>query len=163
MDLSIRPVENADLEDIARLANNIDVAEMTAALPYPYTKEHAKTWLQYIEHKNNEYIFALCGNHQFMGVVGLIHEAEHERAELGYWLGQPYWNKGHMTGAVGIAVEYAFTMLKVKRIYAQCFAQNAASKRVLEKNGFLLEGCLKKHFIRMGKQRDILCYGLLKQ
>ncbi|MDD5016625.1 MAG: GNAT family N-acetyltransferase [Eubacteriales bacterium] len=163
MDLSIRPVEDSDLDDIARLANDYEIAKMTACLPYPYTKEHAKTWLDYLKKNQHEQAFAVCGDALFMGIVGLVHEPEHNRAELGYWLGQDYWNSGYMSGAAGMAVGYAFSMLGVGRIYARCFDINTASKRVLEKNGLVQEGCLKKLFIRFGTAMDLLCFGLLKE
>ncbi len=161
MDISIRCIEKDDLSDVARLADNIEIAQMTANLPYPYTSEHAKIWLDYVLNNENEHVFAVLGNGHFMGVVGLVHEPEHERAELGYWLGQEYWNKKVMTSAVGMAVAYAFTMIGVQKIYSRCFAPNKASSRVLEKNGFVLEGCQRAHHIRMGIVQDVLCYGLL--
>lgn len=162
MDISIRCIDYDDLKDVARLANNFAIAQMTANLPFPYTTEHAQIWLDYVDKTENEHVFAIVGNGKFMGVVGLVHEPEHERAELGYWLGEPYWNKNVMTAAAGMAAAYAFAMLDVQKIYSRCFAPNKASQRVLEKNGFLLEGCLRAHHVRMGTVQDVLCYGLLR-
>lgn len=162
MDISIRCIDRDDIADVAHLADNIAIAQMTANLPYPYTLEHAKTWLDYVESHENEHVFSVVGDDSFMGIVGLVHEPEHERAELGYWLGEPYWNKSVMTIASGMAVAYAFAMLDVEKIYSRCFAPNKASQRVLEKNGFRIEGCLKAHHIRMGIVQDVLCYGLLR-
>lgn len=162
MDISIRCIDRGDISDVARLADNLLIAQMTANLPYPYTSEHAKTWLDYVESNENEHVFAVLGDGEFMGVVGLVHEPEHERAELGYWLGQDYWNNKVMTAAAGMAVAYAFTMLGVQKIYSRCFAANKASSRVLEKNGFVREGCQRAHHIRLGIVEDVLCYGLLR-
>lgn len=162
MDISIRCIDKSDLPDVVRLADNIAIAQMTANLPYPYTSEHAQIWLDYVQDNENEHVFAVLGDDEFMGVVGLVHEPEHERAELGYWLGQDYWNKNVMTAAVGMAVAYAFAMLDVQKIYSRCFAPNKASQRVLEKNGFTLEGCQRAHHIRLGIVQDVLCYGLLR-
>lgn len=162
MDISIRCIDCGDLPDVARLANNFSIAQMTANLPFPYTLEHAQIWFDYVEETQNEHVFAIIGGGRFMGVVGLVHEPEHERAELGYWLGEPYWNKKVMTTAAGLAVGYAFAMLGVQKIYSRCFLPNKASSRVLEKNGFLQEGCLRAHHIRMGVVQDVLCYGLLR-
>lgn len=161
MDISIRCIDKGDVSNVVRLADNIAIAQMTANLPYPYTSEHAKIWLDYVQGNKNEHVFAVLGDEEFMGVVGLVHEPEHERAELGYWLGQDYWNKKVMTTAAGMAVAYAFTILGVQKIYSRCFAPNKASQRVLEKNGFILEGCQRAHQIRMGIVQDVLCYGLL--
>ncbi len=162
MNISIRCIDRGDLNDVARLANNYTIAQMTANLPFPYTLAHAVTWFDYVEATENEHVFAIIGNGKFMGVVGLVHEPEHERAELGYWLGEPYWNKRVMTTAAGLAVGYAFTLLDIQKIYSRCFKPNAASARVLEKNGFQLEGTLRAHHIRMGIVQDVLCYGLLR-
>lgn len=163
MDISIRCIDRDDMPDIARLANNLRIAQMTANLPHPYTLEHADIWLSYVEKTPAEHVFAITDDDIFMGVVGLVHEDEHERAELGYWLGQDYWHKGVMSTAVGMALAIAFSMLDVRKIYSRCFAANTSSQRVLEKNGFVLEGCLKAHQLRMGAIHDVLCYGLLKQ
>ncbi len=162
MNISIRCIDRDDIPDIARLADNIAIAQMTANLPYPYTIEHALNWWDYVQSHTNEHVFSIIGDDEFMGVVGLVHEPEHERAELGYWLGQNFWNKNVMTTAAGMAVAYAFTMLDAQKIYSRCFAPNKASQRVLEKNGFTLEGCQRAHHIRMGIVQDVFCYGLLR-
>jgi len=162
MNLSLRYIDSDDLKDIARLANNRDIAEAMATLPYPYTLTDAKTWLDYVNNTESEHVFAIVNKKRFMGVIGLVHEGENNRAELGYWLGKEYWNNGFVSCAVQMIISYAFTILKVNKIYAQVFGSNTASHKVLEKNGFVLEGCLKEHFIRMGKVHDVLYYGLHK-
>lgn len=135
MDISIRPLSISDMEDIARLANDRDIARMIARLPWPYTREDAQKWVDGFPDKPNEHAFAVLCDKEFAGVVGLTHDPEHGRAELGYWLGRPWWGKGIATAAARLAVEYAFQKLRVRRVYAYCFAVNAASRRVLEKNG----------------------------
>lgn len=162
MDISISCISEDDLPDIARLANCHAIAAMTANLPHPYTEAHAKTWYEYLQTHDCEHVFKVCGKGKLMGVVGLVHEAEHDRAELGYWLGEKYWGKGHMSAAVAMAVAYAFEVLGVRRVYSRCFSVNIASQHVLANNGFELEGCLKQHHVRMGITHDVLCYGLVK-
>lgn len=162
MDISIRCIDRGDIDDVARLANCYEIARMTANLPFPYTREHAVTWLDYVQSTQSEHVFAILAGGRFSGVVGLVHESEHGRAELGYWLGEPFWNQQVMTAAAGLAVGYAFAMLNVNKVYARCFTLNAASRRVLEKNGFLQEGCLRAHHVRLGVVHDVLCYGLLR-
>jgi RimJ/RimL family protein N-acetyltransferase len=85
------------------------------------------------------------------------------RAEIGYWLAQPYWGRGIMTDAVKVYVSYAFKELSVARLTAHVFAFNRSSARVLEKNEFKLEGRLRKHFSKNGELIDGLLYGLLKE
>ena len=163
MNLSLRPIEKSDIETIAALANERDIAKMALLLPYPYTVSDAKTWLDYISKTEKEHVFAIIGSKKMIGVIGLVNEPEHKRAELGYWLGKQYWNKGCMTGAVQMILGYAFGVLKVNKVYANVFAGNEASQKVLQKNGFVLEGILKQHVIRMGTVHDLMYFGLLKQ
>ena len=163
MDISLRGIEQSDLITIARLANDRSIAKMTASLPHPYTQAHAKTWLDYIENTKDEHVFAICLKNKLIGVIGLVHEVEHNRAELGYWLGAQYWRNGYMSAAAEMAIAYAFTVLGVRRIYARCFSDNPASIRVLEKNGFVREGSLRKHCVRMNEIKDVFIFGRLKE
>jgi len=162
MQTSIRFIEETDLKRIAQLANDRDIAEMTARLPYPYTISDAQTWFDYVAHTELEHVFAICSGKELIGVIGLVLEPEHKRAELGFWLGKSYWNQGHASAAAQIMVGYAFSTLGVTKVYARCFGANNNSKRVLEKNGFVLEGQLKQHYIRMGTVQDVCYYGLQK-
>ncbi len=162
MNITIRPVSISDMENIAQLADDIDIARMTACLPSPYTLQNAQEWLEGLSGRPNEHVFAVCGE-SFMGVVGLTCEPDHDRAELGYWIGRPYWGKGIATAAVRLAIDYAFCELNFRRVYAYCFAANAASRCVLEKCSLQYEGCLRQHFVRMGAAHDLLCFGLLRE
>jgi RimJ/RimL family protein N-acetyltransferase len=136
---------------------------MGIRLPYPYTVTDAKTWYDYICKTEKEHAFAIVAKKKMMGVVGLVHEPEHKRAELGYWLGRQYWNSGYMTSAIEMILGYAFGVLKVNKVYANVFGTNEASKKVLIKNGFYLEGTLKQHCSRMGTLHDLMCFGILKE
>ena len=163
MNLSLRPIEKGDIETIAALANDRDIARMALLLPYPYTVSDARTWLDYISKTEKEHVFAILSGKKLIGVIGLVNEPEHKRAELGYWLGKEYWGKGFMTGAVQMMLGYAFGVLKVNKVYASVFADNEASQKVLKNNGFVPEGVLKEHVIRMGTVHDLMYFGLLKQ
>lgn len=163
MDITIRPVAPSDIDDIARLADDVDIARMTACLPSPYTRKDAQEWLEGLTHRPNEHAFAICGDGTFMGVVGLTYDPEHDRGELGYWLGRPYWGNGAASAAAALAVDFAFRELNVRRVCAYCFAVNPASRRVIEKTGLQYEGCLRQHTMRMGTIHDLLCFGLLKE
>jgi ribosomal-protein-alanine N-acetyltransferase len=162
MDISIRCIGQEDLPAIAHLANDVDIAAMTNNLPHPYTLAHAHIWFEYLESHDCEHAFIICGNNKLLGVIGLVHEKNHGRAELGYWLGKPYWNQGVMSAAIPMALAYAFGVLNVRRVYARCYAVNSVSQHLLEKNGFMLEGCQRQHHECMGTVHDLLCYGLLR-
>ena len=163
MDVTLRRISHGDIDDIARLANDIEVARMTATLPYPYAWEDAQKWLDALNDHPDEHVFAVCRGETFMGVVGLTCKPELGRAELGYWLGRPYWGKGVATTAAGLAINYAFDTLNLRKVFGFCFGVNAASRRVMEKNGMQPEGCLRQHFVRMGDVHDLLCFGLLRE
>ena len=83
-------------------------------------------------------------------------------AELGYYLGRPYWGQGLMTSAVQQAVDYVFQHSDILKIFAEPFARNQASCRVLEKAGFSLEGVLKCHAVKNGEILDMKLYARLK-
>ena len=163
MNVSLRPLEKSDIDTISALANDRDIAKMTLRIPFPYTLSDAKSWIDYVVRTESEHVFAITGKKETLGVIGLVHEPEHKRAELGYWLGRQYWNKGYMTGAIEMILGYAFEVLKVNKVYANVFAANEASQKVLKKNGFEPEGCLKQHSFRMGIMHDLLYFGILKE
>jgi len=101
---------------------------------------------------------------KLIGVVGAdsLELGMSHRAEIGYWIARQYWGQGIMTDAVRTYVRYAFAELGVTRLTAHVFDFNSASARVLEKNGFVLEGTLRKHFLKDGRLIDARLYGLLK-
>jgi RimJ/RimL family protein N-acetyltransferase len=99
-------------------------------------------------------------------VCGAIHLAMHkaeDRAELGYWVGVPFWGKGYCTEAVLALTRWAFDVLHVHRLFAHHFTRNPASGRVLAKAGFRHEGTLRDHVIKWNRFEGIECYGLLRE
>jgi len=97
----------------------------------------------------------LCGG------VGLRIESDHRRAELGYWIGVPHWGNGYATEAAGAVVNYGFSMLGLRRIFASHFANNSASARVLRKIGMRREGCQRAHVLKWGQFIDLELYGMV--
>jgi ribosomal-protein-alanine N-acetyltransferase len=146
------------------------VYKTTLNIPYPYTAEDADWWIKkridHTERVGQEVSFAIRdAQHKLIGIVsadGLAPGTTH-KAEIGYWLAEPYWKQGIMTDAVRAYVAYAFGELQVLRLTAHVFEFNAGSARVLEKNGFKLEGRLRKHFRKGGELLDARIYGLLKE
>jgi RimJ/RimL family protein N-acetyltransferase len=101
-----------------------------------------------------------------IGVVGVHPEPKHDRAWLGYWIGRPYWNRGYATEASRRAVKWSFEeqdIVEIERLYAESFARNGASCRVLEKVGMKEEGHLRRHFRKWGEYVDVKVYGLLRE
>jgi ribosomal-protein-alanine N-acetyltransferase len=147
-----------------------DVYNTTLNVPHPYLESHADSWIQkrigHTERLGREVTFAIRdAEAKLIGVVGAdsLELGTTHKAEIGYWLARPFWGQGIMTEAVGAYVEYAFAELKLLKLIAHTFEFNVGSARVLEKNGFKLEGHLRKHFIKDGELLDARLYGLLKE
>lgn len=162
---TLRFFKKGDEISLAKNLNNKDVSKTLSAVPYPYNLIHAKHFIKkniaaYKKRNPKSIIFAIDINKEAAGGIGILSIKYGHKAKLGYWLSRKYWGKGIMTEAVKIASNFAFKELKLKRLYAQVFSFNPASEKVLEKNGFLLEGFLKKN-IKKGK-KFIDCYLLAK-
>ncbi|HXM34111.1 MAG TPA: GNAT family N-acetyltransferase [Pyrinomonadaceae bacterium] len=142
----------------------------TLNIPHPYTEADADWWIQKrIEHAKElgiEVSFAIRdAQDKLIGVVSAdsLELGTTHRAEIGYWLALDYWGQGIMTDAVTAFVRYAFDELQLLRLTAHVFEFNVGSARVLEKNGFKLEGRLRKHIRKDGELLDGRLYGLLKE
>lgn len=133
--LTLRPVTEADLPDFVALANNWNVIEPTAAMPFPYLEEHGRAFLADASANAQQHPYGLENEAgAFIGVLGLK-AVEDQPPELGYWLGEPHWGRGYATEAVR-AVLGAVAQCGIKRITARVLQSNPASQRVLESCGF---------------------------
>ena len=92
--------------------------------------------------------------------VRLQNDVERTSAEIGYWLGEPFWNKGIMTAAVRAFTDYAFAQFSLTRVFAVSFAGNVASHRVLEKAGYVREGTLRRSVVKNGKVLDQVLFAI---
>ena len=99
---------------------------------------------------------------ELAGAIGLNLQREHDRAELGYWIGVPYWGQGYATEAGREVVRYGFEDLALNRIYAFHFVTNPASGRVLQKIGMRYEGKRRQHTLKWGEYLDNEAYGILR-
>ena len=96
-----------------------------------------------------------------LGAISLIIELQHRKAELGYWIGIPFWGHGYATEAARAVLEYGFGPLGLNRIEAHYLAQNPASGKVMEKLGMQREGVLRQYVVKWGVADDIVMYGIL--
>lgn len=152
-----------DASQIAGLANNKKIWENVRDIfPHPYTKQSAINFIKFSQERKNQFTETIIFNGEVAGVIGLIFQDDifRKSAEIGYWLGEPYWNKGIATWAVGEMVKKAFNQFNLVRVFAGVFDYNDSSKKVLEKNGFLLEGIKKKALIKGGKIFDEYLYAI---
>ncbi len=143
--LRLRPFEPADGPAVQRLAGVREVADTTLHIPHPYPDGAAEEWirthgLQWTAQKELALAITLKKGGDLVGAVGLVFEAAHDKAELGYWIGTPYWRRGFATEAAGGLVDFGFNALGLNRVQAHHMARNSASGRVMLKLGMRREG-----------------------
>jgi RimJ/RimL family protein N-acetyltransferase len=162
---TIRPWRLNDAESLVRHANNRRVwIALRDFFPYPYTIEDAHTFLKSVINSEPVTLFCVEVNGAAVGGIGIRIGADVHRqtAELGYWLGEEFWGRGIMTETVTGFTDFCFENFPLRRIYAEPFANNSASARVLEKAGFAFEGRLKNNVLKDGKLLDSLLYARTK-
>ncbi|PKP23994.1 MAG: GNAT family N-acetyltransferase [Bacteroidetes bacterium HGW-Bacteroidetes-22] len=159
----IRPFQSTDAIRMAELANNEKVAHnLRDGFPSPYTIDNAYAWLKMVEANQANIVRAIEIEGQFAGSVGLhaCQDVYRFNLELGYWLGEPYWNRGIMTQVVRAMVKVGFNEMKAHRIFAGIFSFNKASVRVLGKCGFRHEATLIESVSKQGQWADELIFSL---
>jgi len=164
--LLLRSFERKDIPAIVRLAGAREVAATTTNIPHPYSEDDARIFLAHGDEElraGRSAIFAitLLGEGDLCGAVGLTIAPTQLRAELGYWIGVPYWRRGFATEAAHAVLAFGFETLGLHRIHASHFAGNIASRRVLEKIGMHHEGCARAHVRKGDRFIDLENYGLL--
>jgi ribosomal-protein-alanine N-acetyltransferase len=164
-DCTIRSWKKEDAPIIAKHANNRNIwLNLRDGFPHPYSLEDAKQFIANALAKKPETFFAIALFKESIGSIGfsLGQDVHQYTAEFGYWLAEPYWNQRIMTGVIQTVTEYAFEKFELKRIYAQPYATNPASAKVLNKAGFQYEGRLKANVYKDGKVLDQLIYAKTK-
>lgn len=163
--LILRQFNLTDCPQVQRLASASEVASTTLNIPHPYPEGAAEVYIS--EHaariaEGTQYNFAITlrTTGELIGAMGLRRKAEHNRAELGYWIGVPYWGKGYATEAGKAVLQFGFDTLRLNRIFASYFTRNPASARVMQKIGLQFEGTFKEHVSKWDKYEDIGFYGL---
>lgn len=165
-DWKLRPWATADVPSLTKYANNRNVSRnLRDAFPYPYTEADAAEFIERHEGRSPVVNFAIASRSEAIGGIGVHQQADvHRRsAEIGYWLGEPFWNRGIMTEAVRAITGYAFATFDLARVYATVFEGNKASCRVLEKAGFTMEGRLRKSVTKDGRTIDSYMYSKVRE
>lgn len=157
----IRPWNVGDADALVRHANNPNVAkQLRDRFPHPYTRRHAAEFLQHAAAAQQPTNLAIDVDGDAVGGVGFVPGTDVERysAEIGYWLSEAMWGRGIATEAVVLVTEYVFADLNMLRLFALPFADNAASRRVLEKAGYACEAILRASSVKFGEPRDQALY-----
>ncbi len=168
MKCRIRKWELSDAKDLAAAPSNKKVQDnLRDGLPYPYTEQDGKEFISAMlsADENETFAFAIMVDDKVVGSIGIFRQGNihSQTAELGYYIAEEYWGKGIMTEAVKQICAYVFAKSDIIRIYAEPFAYNIASCRVLEKVGFQYEGTLRSNAVKNGKVIDMEMYSLLKE
>src|SRR5262252_6613211 len=163
--LTLRSYSAADIPDLIRLAGAREVAATTLRIPHPYTEQDGRNFIEACAGKSGpetRFAITLTSDGQLYGGIGLGMDEPHKHAELGYWLGVPYWGQGFATEAARAMIRYGFETLSLHRIYASYIPENVASGRILQKIGMRREGYLRCHVCKWGEFHDLEFYGMLK-
>jgi RimJ/RimL family protein N-acetyltransferase len=164
--VSLREFRYTDVTRIAEFCNNKKIWDnLRDILPFPYTEKDADFFVGKCRNESPQYTFAVEYNGEFAGCIGLESQTDIHKysAELGYWIGEPFWGLGIASEAVIQIEKYGFSELKLARIYASVYDFNKASQRVLEKAGFQLEGIFKKSVYKNGKFCNEHRYGKISE
>jgi ribosomal-protein-alanine N-acetyltransferase len=163
---ALRPYRDGDQASIVRHANNRHVwINLRDRFPHPYTREDADGWIREVAGRNPPTQCAIAVGGEVAGGIGLtLQEDVHRRsAEIGYWLGEPFWGRGIMSEAVPAFTTYGFATFDLCRVYATVFEWNPASARILEKSGYVLEGRLRKSVTKDSRTIDQLLYACIRE
>ena len=157
----------SDARDLATALSNKKIQDnLRDGLPYPYTEQDGKEFISAMlaTNENDTFAFAITVNGKVIGSIGAFRQGNIHRqtAELGYYIAEEYWGKGIMTEAVKQLCDYVFSNTDIIRIYAEPFAYNIGSCRVLEKAGFQYEGTLRSNALKNGNVFDMKMYSKLK-
>lgn len=163
--LRLRPLKESDASAIQNLGNNKEIWRWVRdRFPHPFTLEDARDYLDRLSNNKLRFYRAIEFEDKVVGVIGLRKREYIYRfsCELGYWIGQPYWNMGFATQAVKTMLSIAFDEWEMERVDAYTMQGNDASQRVLEKAEFTYEGVMRKGLYKDGEFHDQLFFSILK-
>jgi RimJ/RimL family protein N-acetyltransferase len=168
LDCKIRSWKMDDADDLATALNSKKTQDnLRDGIPFPYTVNDAREFISAMlySEKNKIYAFAITVDDKVIGSIGVFRKdnIHSQTAEMGYYISELYWGQGYGTCAVKQVCELIFNTTDIIRIFAEPFAYNIASCRILEKSGFSLEGVLKKNAVKNGDVIDMKMYALVKE
>ncbi len=161
----VRNWKESDAEALAKYANNNKIeANLRDGFPFPYTLEDAHKFIAFVQAADPVTIFAIEVAGEAIGSIGYFPKDNIYKfnAEIGYWIGEPFWGRGIIPEVLGVMTEYIFETTRLTRIYAEVFGRNASSARALEKAGFKKEAVILQNIIKNGITDDTLIYSIRK-
>ena len=161
----VRPFIVPDAGSVAAAANDRRIwLQLRDLFPHPYHLADAEQYIGRIASADPPLSLAIVVDGHAAGGVGFqpMTDVNRRTAEIGYWLGASYWGRGIATEAVTLVTHWAFAAHEFLRIFAQPFAGNLASRRVLEKAGYQLEGTMRCSAVKDGEVRDQCMYARLR-
>ena len=166
--LILRQLSRKDKQRIVSLLNNRNIIDMTGTIPHPYTEKHAMeyingTLLGFERRQKTAFGIVQKRDNLLIGAMGIRYDKEHQRGNLGYWIGEAYWGNGYATEALKALMAYEFSYEGLHKIEACHFGENIGSSRVLLKAGLKKEAEKKEHFKKNGRFLDVIEYGLLRK
>jgi len=163
----LRPWSISDAPKLAVLADNKKISDnLRDGLPFPYTLDDAKNWLNIILPENiPPRFFAIILDKQLIGSIGIVSKTDiyRKNSEIGFFISEYFWGRGIATKAIKAVVSYAFRDFDIVRVYAEVFSDNLASRRALEKAGLKLEATIRKNIIKNHIIKDSCIYSILRE
>lgn len=165
--LMLRPFRLSDAPVVQLLAGEREIADTTLNIPHPYENGMAEEWiaghkLAYEDGKAATFAIVLREDGGLVGAIGLRIDRGFDKAELGYWVGKSFWNRGYATEAAKALLAFGFDELRLNRIHAAHLARNPSSGRVMQKAGMVFEGTARQDIMKWGKYEDLVFYGMLR-
>jgi ribosomal-protein-alanine N-acetyltransferase len=166
--LLLRPFARADAGAVTELAGAFEIADTTISIPHPYSLQVAIDWIaghRRARQRGLGFRFAIIETESecLIGCVELRDlNREHAQAEMGFWIGTPFWGRGYASEAGATIVRFGFESLGLNRIYAFHMARNPASGKVLQKLGMKPEGVLRQRVRKWGRFEDVMAYAVLR-
>jgi len=161
----VRSWASTDLAPLVRHANDPRVSEhLRDRFPSPYSVGDGRRFLARLRRAPESTVWAVEVDGEAVGGIGIQIGRDNDRvsAEIGYWLGHAYWGRGIGTAALAGVSQYVLEQFQLTRVFALPFADNAASIRVLEKSGYMLEGRLRRSAVKHGRVLDQLLYAIYR-
>ncbi len=165
--LLLRPFALSDAKEVQRLCGDFAVADTTLNIPHPYPEGAAEEFISArpaIYEQGEGVIFAITlkDDGSLVGGMGLSVTKRFHRAEIGYWIAKPFWNRGYATEAGKAVVDFGFTQWSLHKIVGTYLRRNPASGCVMRKIGLVQEGLLRNHVIKWDRYEDLITCGIVR-